>query len=460
MENQTKKTKVEKGSVYIQTDKGVFPYSTLEKAELTSPSKQVNERERWRDINDLVTPPFPPESFLLLYESNPIFWRCVNQIATDVAGLGWSLRLREDKKEDKTEHARMKAFLDKPNSEEALRTLLKQCLVDWGSIGWFGLEVVRNNKKEIDSIYHVPAHTFRVHKNKKKYCQMRGTKKVWFKKFGLEKDISAKDGKIGTYTIKTRANELIYFRNFYPRSDFYGAPNILSATGDVMGLIGMRDYNLAFFENYGVPSAVIVLEGSWDKDSAKTVAQYLNKEIKGTDNAHKTLAIKQPDGCKFHYTPLNAKVKEGSFKLYEQARRDNVLIAYSMPPERVGVRVTGSLGQNVAEEATRIYVESVVEPLQLDLEFIINTKLIPSETYEFKFENIDLRDLHAEIEIALKQIEHAVKTPNEVRNQLGLKPYAEGGDKFYMMSSIIEVGESEEPLSKLEKDFLDKENAS
>ena len=280
-------------------------------------------------------------------------------------------------------------------------------------------------------------------------------KKVWFKKFGIEGDISSKDGKEGKYTKKTRASELIYHKNIYPKSDYYGVPNAISAVGDIIGLIGLRDYNLAFFENYGVPTAIITLSGEWEEDSDLKVSDFLNKEIKGTDNAHRTLVITQPENCKFEYKPVGVEVKEGSFKLYEQARREDILIAYSMPPERIGIRIVGKLGGNVAAEATRTYVDGVVEPLQMDLEDLINDMLLQSEIYEFKFTNIDLRDYDVEIKQMGFQIERGMLTPNEARNLLGRKPYTEG-DKFYIMSSMLEAGEPEETLSKEDEHFMDK----
>ena len=449
------KKQIKKSSVYIETSKGVYPYEVLQKAEKTT-SKQVKLSNKWLSENDLIPPPYSPDTLLTLYESNPIFWRCVNQLAIDVTGLGWNLQLIEGKTKSESELKRLHEFLDSPNKNEALRSIFKSLLIDWGAIGDFGIEVVRNNKQEVAEIYHVPAQTINVHSSNEKYCQKRNQKKVWFKKFGLEENISAKDGEKTTGKSKDSANELIFYKNNYPRSDYYGVPNAISAIGDILGLIGLRDYNLAFFENYGVPSAIIVLEGDWDEGADRKIAKFLNKEVQGTDNAHRTLVVTQEENCKFTYEPIESKVKEGSFRLYEQTRRDDILIAYSMPPERIGIRVTGALGANVALEATRSYVQGVVEPLQTDIEDIVNGKLLNSEIYTFKFENIDLRNYTEEVERMNKQIEHGVLTPNEVRNELGLKPYPDG-DKFYLMSNLLAIGEPPAELSKTEKDYLDKQ---
>lgn len=446
------KEKIQKGKVLVHTSKGVYPYSILKKAEVKDGSKQLEDFQQWMGWNNLMPPPYPPQSFLTLYESNPIFWRCANQLAIDVAGLGWKLQLQEGKKDNKKELTRLKEFLAQPNADDSFRSILQKLLVDWGTIGWFGIEVCRNKLQEVGEIYHLPAHTLRVHKSKKKYAQTRNNKKVWFKKFGEKRDISSKDGKQRAGLGKDKANELIFYKNYYPKSSYYGVPNILSAVGDVIGLIGLRDYNLAFFENYGIPAGLIVLEGEWEDGSDTKVRDFLNKELKGTDNAHRTLVVTQPEKCKFNYQKLGVEVKEGSFKLYEQARRDDILIAYSMPPERIGVRVVGKLGGNVAEEATRIYVQGVVEPLQLDLEDIIK-RLLQSDTYELKFENVDLRDYDLLVKRLVAEVGSGIKTPNEARNELGLKPYP-NGDQFYIASTFITAGEAE-PEDKLTKEFLE-----
>ncbi len=171
------------GSVYIQTTKGVYPYSILQKAENKTSSRQLKSVSKWMTANDLVPPPYPPDILLTLYESNPIFWRCVNQMAIDVAGLGWSLQLQEGKKESQVELERLHKLLDKPNPDESLRAILKKLLIDWGAIGWFGLEVVRDNKGGISELHHLAAHTLHIHESKEKYAQIRNNKKVWFKKF-------------------------------------------------------------------------------------------------------------------------------------------------------------------------------------------------------------------------------------------------------------------------------------
>jgi PBSX family phage portal protein len=452
------KEKIQKGRVFVETSKGIFPYAALKKAESKKgSSQQLSEStNKWMLQNDLVPPPYAPTSFWTLYESNPILFRCVNQLASDVAGIGWTFRLQEGKKDNQAELNRLKEFVkDKPDVEDSFRTVLKRLLIDWGALGYCGLEVARNNKQDVADVYHVPAHTLRVHKSKIKYCQVRNNKKVWFKKFGETKNISEKTGK-NISGGKDKANELIFYKNYYPKSDYYGVPNCISAVGDITGLIGLRDYNLSFFENYGIPAALITLEGEWEDGSEGKIQNFLNKEIRGSSNAHRTLVAKLPEGGKLVYDKLSVDVKEASFRLYEQSRRENILIAYSMPPERVGVKVTGPLGGESTKETMEVYIQSVVEPLQLDFEEIINSKLLNSEIYRLKFNDIDLKNYDAMIDRMTKAVGVGLLTPNEARNELGRKPYIEG-DKFYMPPNLVEAGEAdaESKLSKEDERFID-----
>ena len=252
---------------------------------------------------------------------------------------------------------------------------------------------------------------------------------------------------------------MIYYKRYYPRSDYYGAPPILSAVGSLVGLIGIRDYNLSFFENYGVPAALITLIGDWKAGSAKKIKNFLDNEIRGSENAHRTMVFQLPDeNAKFQWQQLSVDIKEGSFRLYRESLVEDILIAYHMPGERIGVRPrVGKLGGgSITEEATKIYIESVVEPYQTDMENIVNSKIIEEglncHKYIFKLNTLDVRNIDAEGSRYIKYIEHAMMTPNQARNKLGLGKTYFGGDNYYMKSGLEVVGEEE--LEKREDKFI------
>lgn len=441
---------LKKGQAFVSTSKGIFPIDILKKSALQKDSKQLQEEEKFNSAENIVSPPYSAMSFLTLYESNPTFAASVNQIAVDVAGLGWNVVLKEDAKENDEQLEKVKLLLNRPNKEYMLRELFKRVLVDWGVIGRFTIEIVRDMGGEVVELFHIPSATMRIDTKKEKYVQIRNNKKVWFKPFGAEYEVKASDGtKSKDVQFAARGNEVIWYNNYYPLSDYYGMPCVLPAVGDVIGLIGARDFNLSFFENYGIPDAIILLEGDWEEDAKKVVEDFMDKNLRGVENAHKTLVTTQPDGVKFTYKPLGVELHEGSFKLYQADLKENILMSYSMPPERVGIRPVGKLGGNMAEEATKVYVQSTVEPLQKTLEDIVTFLIIEQglevESYEFKFVDLDLRDLDAAVSRFKDLISHGVMTPNEARAELGKKPY-DDGEKFYVMSQLVEAGE---PIDEL-----------
>jgi len=257
------------------------------------------------------------------------------------------------------------------------QVIIEKCIIDWGVVGWFAIEVSRDPaSKEVNGLWHIPAHTIRVHKSKELFCQVRNNKYRWFKQIGLEKNFDADTGNEVSAKAHNLANEIIFFKNYYPRSSYYGAPNILGAVGAARGLISVRDYNLSFFDNYGVPAALVTLEGDWEENSMKYINDFLDVEIKGSSNAHKTLVLELPSGGSLTWKPLSIEVKEGSFNLYYKQSRDEVLSSYKMPPYRIGISETGSLGGSTAKESTAIYINSTIAPLQKAVNRILTKSIV------------------------------------------------------------------------------------
>lgn len=452
-------------SAWVQTSKGVFPISKLQAAEKKkqkAESKQLKEELVWLDQNELVPYPFEAKNLLTLKDNCAYFDACIKQIAKDVVGQGHRLELREGKKESNQEKERILEFIEDcgGDRDETFEQALEQAVIDWGMIGWWGWEISRadagKNKGLANGMWHVPAQTFYIHQSHEKYCQKRGDKHVWFRRFGLEEDIDAQTGKaVGEERLKAekedpernkieRANEMIYYRNYYPQSDYYGAPNILSSIGAIIGLIGVRDYNLAFFENYGIPAALIVLEGRWSKDTAKQISDFIDVEIKGSENAHKTMCVHPSKDSKLTYIKLGVEVKEGSFKLYHKQLRDEVLVEYKMPPYRIGMAEVGSLGGTTAPESTKIYAQSVVTPLEETIERLVTKKIFQQglrcESYKFQLNELDLRDLDAESKRDTAYFGLGALTPNQILTRQGKKPYPEG-NQYFVLSTYLPMGE-------------------
>lgn len=452
-----------KGKVFVYTAKGqLVPVDKLERYEVKKSSKALKEDRRFFKEYGLMSYPYPPESFMTYYESSGYFMRCVDQVAQDVAGSGYRLEkasedIDENKEDVKQTKEEITLMLQKPNEEDSLKDIIKMLITDWGTIGWWNLELVRTDKATVIELYHVSAHTIKVHKDKKKYCQTEWVegrrKRMWFKRFGESFFLNDETGEeTKTNHGDNEANEMIMYNNYFIRSEYYGTPNILGSIGAVILLISIRDFNISFFENYGVPAALVTLSGEWDEDTEENITDFIDNEIKGTENAHKTLVMRLPEGGgEIKWDPLWVDVKEGHFKIYFKTVRDEVLMAYSMPPYRIGIAEVGALGGSTAPEATKIYIDSIIKSLQSDVEEIFNNKILATwwpdaeDKPLFKFRLIlpDTRDVDTETTRACKLFDRGVMSRTQLAQAGGLIEIAEdeGGHDYYILKSYIPLGE-------------------
>lgn len=444
--------KIEFGEVFIATDKGLFPFEILKQAERRprSKTKQIKE-EQWASVHGLQPPPFSVQEFLTMQDNCGYFDACVRQIASDVIGQGWKLIPMKEGVTDEKEKEAVTTFLLDPNedSDEDISDIVEKVIIDWGVIGWWAMEVERDNGKVI-GIWHVPAHTIQVHKTQQKYCQSMGGKKQWFKKFGSEEKISGATGEPVKRSVKF-AHEMIFGKRYYPQSSYYGVPAILPSVGSVFGLMGIRDYNLSFFENYGVPQALVTLTGRWKKESAKKISDFIDVEIKGSGNYHKTLVLKPPRDGDVKWTPLVTKADDAGFKVYIRILQQDVLSSYKMPPYRIGIAEVGSLGGGVAEEMTKIYGNSIVAPLKKTSGNTVTKKImrqgLGAKTYRFEWNPLDTRDLDALTKRLQAQVGMGAITPSMAAVELG-RPAYDAGDQYFVQSNYIPIGE--ESLEKRE----------
>jgi PBSX family phage portal protein len=474
-----------KAYTFVKTDRGLFPIDALHRSAIQkaadrvtrAQSKQLKSDAQYMTEYNLVPLPFEVAGLLTIMENCAFFDKAVRQIARDVVGQGFDLDLKDeaDKTEEEPaappelgpdgqpvaatpppapvedpERKRILEFLEDPNEEdETLEEIFEAAIIDYNTIGWLTLEVGRDPEGKINMVSHIPAHTIRVHREGQRYCQIRGVDRIWFKKFGVEEDIDARTGQpLKKGDVDNKANEMIFKRLYYPRSSWYGAPPILSAVGAVKALIGIRDYNLAFFENYGIPAALITITGEWDDDSVTAISNFIDAEIKGSNNAHKTVVLNPPEGGEVSWDPLVVEIKEGHFKLYTKNLRDEILVCYCMPPYRIGIAEQGSLGGSTASESTRIYIDSTVNPIKLLTARIITKKIIQAglenDTYEFWWGEVDTRDMTAIVARCVQLFGIGSMSRNEIRVEIGLEklPLEEEGDKYYISSTYVPIADA------------------
>lgn len=414
--------------------------------------KQAEEKstqikaDRFIDVykkSNLIQPLYNPETLASITEINAYHFRACQVKARDTAGLGWDLVPLVDDPDQKAREEIDEFF---NGQERPLTMTLYRHQYDIEVIGHGGIEIVREGylpEGRPKIISQVPGHTLRIHSSENKYAMKRGNKTRWFKKINYEKDVNKDTGTehpLNSLNPEQRAAELIWNALYTQRSDYYGVPDIIPALGAVHGDLARRDYNIAFFDNFGVPAYAVFITGDYDPgdrdaDGRTELENTIEKHFKAlANNPHATLVLAVPTmenttggKVEVEFQPLAVDIKDASFRLYRKDNRDEVISAHGVPPYRLGIAETGNLGGSTAEESTEIYKVSVINPRQETIEALINQHLIWNEhgfatrDWEFRFREIDTADETHDMEMVTKLFEMGALSIRDVIRLVGTK---------------------------------------
>lgn len=276
--------------------------------------------------------------------------------------------------------------------------------------------------------------------------QRRANKRVWFQDISSNKMVNRLTGQtmmVGEPGVQS-GSMVMTWHNHHPVSDYYGVTDIIPALGAITGDVSRRDYNISFFDNYGVPAYAVFITGDFDPGEPElldgddpdnpTGPTPLEKAIEEqfaelAQNPHSIMVLSIPtsitddfggEGGKVEVEikPLSVDVKEASFRMYRQDNRDEVLSAHGVDPYRVGLAETGSLGGTTAEQASEIYKESVITPRQEAIEALINKWIISGmlgiREWQFKLNELDTTNVMEDLQLLSGLFVVGAVTPRQI----------------------------------------------
>jgi len=438
-----------RAEVFITNSGKIFTAEELKKYEVPQ-SKQVEE-VKWG--NEVITPPYDLNRLMEWLHYSVAHSSCVRVKVQDTVGIGWKVKDRPGMKGTEAEKGILETFFKRVNDDEGLTGLAKKVMLDYEGCGNGYFEVVRGLKEEeaVKALYHVNATTIRLSIDKEKWVQQVGIKKVYFKKWGDTRIMNKDTGQfIGQVSPEKAANELIQIKCYTHKSPYYGLPEWMAGLFPMFGEQKEKEYNLEFFTSYGVPAYAVILEGiELTEDVKREVQKYFEVELKG--NPHRTLILGSPQGGTYRFERLSVDQKEASFRVYRRDNRDDVLTAHHVPPYRAGIVERGQLGGSVAEDVDRIYLDSVINPRQEEVCWILNELIILEgfgiETMIVDFDDVDIRDKRAQAEIDSLYFNMGALTANDILVAQGRQPY-EGGDMYYLPANLVPIGVAEKKLGE------------
>lgn len=418
------------------------------KADIDEDGSKQLKTDGWEYDDMLLEPLYDPYKLCELLEINTYHENCVDVVARDSAGISYDLVPVTGETEDELNKPEVFKFLEniKPNINE----LLYRMNYDKRATGYGALELIREDKsKSIPvSISHISSYTLRRTKDGKRVKQQVGNKTVWFVLYGKNYDdngnlcdVHADTGEFYPYNSlikEERANKLLWTMEYTTKSKYYGLPKIIGAIQSIAGDLSRSKYNTSFFKNYGVPAFAVMVSGDFvdydkepddpDYDETQTLKYKISKQLKEVmKNPHSAVTILVPSegeegNVEIELKPLSVETKEASFRLFRKDNRDEIIHAHRVPPYKVGINETGSLGGSNIQEATANYKNDVVMPNRFDDEYIIN-QIIKNDfgimDWEFKITEHDSRDYSNDIALMKELFLMACITPRQIIEYIG-----------------------------------------
>lgn len=368
----------------------------------------------------VIEPLYPPSVLNRYCIASGVLRTCIDALATNIDGFGYTLEYigpegQQDSVEAEQEYNRAKGVLDHPNGEYSLIDLRRRFRVDKESCGYGTLELIRNQEDGFpDAIHHVPSFTVRmttqdaeavdawrymprpgsnsdmvlVRTRFRRYVQMAGSKKVYFRENGDNRAISTGDGraKSGASDKTNIASDIVFDAHYAPGSR-YGAPRWIGELRSVLGLQESENTNLAYFKDNGIPAMMmLVLGGAMSEQSQldfKTMVQQArgsgmqNKivmiEVKGDEMAASDKGMVQRPEVKLEPL-LQVRQQDAFFQTYEGNSSKKVRSAFRLPAILTGL--TEEVTYAVAQASLTLAESQVFAPERNQTDDLFNYQIL------------------------------------------------------------------------------------
>ena len=203
-----------------------------------SEKKIVTSTKQLEDFDnlygDILHPPYEPKDLLRIVEESSYLKQQIRAMATNIAKFGHGIKFKDDFDYDKEEDLEIKKEADREwdkltrlykyiNPTEPYKKVVEKMVIDRESIGWGAIEVMRDGKGEVSHIEYARAANIRMAKLKpkeskpvefkvlekddageyttqiyykkfRKFVQIVGGNKIYFKEFGDPRNLDYRTG--------------------------------------------------------------------------------------------------------------------------------------------------------------------------------------------------------------------------------------------------------------------------
>jgi capsid portal protein len=263
----------------------------------------------------------------------------------------------------------------------------------------------------------------------RRFVQKIGTEMIFFKEFGSSRDLNRKTGRWAEQGVQLKleekASEVIHFTLERDVGTAYGLPRWINQLPSVLGSRKAEEFNLEFFDNGGVPPAVVFLQGGALVEdvkeqllgyfSGKAAYRVAVVEVQSSTGSIDSTGTVQVKTERFGDTKADAM-----FTTYDTSTEEHVRVGFRLPPLFLG----RAQDYNFATAMTAYMVTEaqVFAPERTEFDEIINKKLLKAlgiKNYKYVSKPVTLKNVEVQlkaIELAMDKVdgEKMIETINDI----------------------------------------------
>jgi PBSX family phage portal protein len=283
----------------------------------------------------ILAPEFHPTLLKSLVYANNTLMQCVETMEVNIDGTGFEVvKIDEDSADDEVEKGLLESFFKEPFPKQAWSAIRRLLRRDLESTGNGYLEVLRYLDGGIAAVRHLDSSHMRLLRlseprrlqrtverggkatsmsmwtRERRYCQVMGTKIVYYREFGASQHVNMDTGDWGTdVPVDQRGTEILHFTLIPGIDSSYGVPRWINNLPSVLGSRRAEELNLDFFDAGGLPPAIIFVKGG---AVAANVSESLNNYMDGNANERKralVVEIESSGGTLDHSSSVDVSVE-------------------------------------------------------------------------------------------------------------------------------------------------------
>lgn len=205
-----------------------------------------------------------------------------------------------------------------------------------------------------------------------------------------------------------------------PDNEIFGLSPMEGIITDVLADDEAALTNYYYFKNSAVPSQLIVLEEWMSEEEQKNAIEILKNNFSGGKNKHKIGAISGIKDIK----KVQDTLADMQYEALRKFSREKICAAYGVP--KTILWYTEGVNYTSADTQYRRFIENTIITREEKMEEWINEVLAEFKEFEgikIKFDSDHIDDFSGRVDIAIKQMQYWLITPNEAREELGYEPY-------------------------------------